>query len=206
VKHAGEFRPESAEAYDSLTGLVNERGLFERLDADLKRCREQLGALALLLCGVDGLSQLEARFGGAARARLVQAIAAALCRTSRKEDCVARVGDEFALLLQGFPKSAFDTKRSRIAALVVGVGVAHFGEMALAARVGDAYFPADASDAESLLAIAAERLRAAPPLPDRLTEDLARIAAAMDESHAWKSDPAVFAEPYRAATVRKHSS
>jgi diguanylate cyclase (GGDEF)-like protein len=180
VKHALRHSPPDPTAFDPLTGLPNERGLFQRLDADLNRCRRHLRSLALLFCGVDGLAEVQARYGDQARTRLIQSIAAGLRRTSRKEDCVARLGDEFALLLEEFPKSAFDSKRSSLGALVVGVGVAHFGERLLAVRVGDAYFPGDASDAEGLLSAAAARQRSAAPVPDRLTEELERFAAVLD--------------------------
>jgi diguanylate cyclase (GGDEF)-like protein len=180
VKHALQYTPADPAACDALTGLPNERGLFQRLDADLKRCRRQLRTLALLLCGVDGLAEVQARFGDQAHKRLIQAIAAGLRRTSRKQDCVARLGDEFALLLEEFPKTGFESKRSSMAALVVGVGVAHFGERLLALRVGDAYFPGDAGDAEGLLSAAAARQRYAAPVPDRVTEELERIAAALE--------------------------
>jgi diguanylate cyclase (GGDEF)-like protein len=180
VKHAMQHSPPDPAALDPLTGLPNERGLLQRLDADLNRCRRQLRTLALLLCGVDGLAEVQARFGDQARQRLIQSIAAGLRRTSRKEDCVARLGDEFALLMDEFPKSAFESKRSSLAALVVGVGVAHFGERLLAVRVGDAYFPGDAKDADGLLSAAAARQRAAAPVPDRLTEELERFAAVLD--------------------------
>jgi diguanylate cyclase (GGDEF)-like protein len=181
VKHAlRHSSPADPAALDPLTGLPNERGLFQRLDADLNRCRRQLRTLALMLCGVDGLAEVQARYGDQARQRLIQSIAAGLRRTSRKEDCVARLGDEFALLMEEFPKSAFDGKQSSLAALVVGVGVAHFGDRLLAVRVGDAYFPGDANDAEGLLSAAAARQRAAAPVPDRLTEELERFAAVLD--------------------------
>ncbi len=180
VKHARQCAPADPAALDPLTGLPNELGLFQRLDADLKRCRRQLRTLALLLCGVEGLAEVQARFGDHARQRAVQSIAAALRRASRKEDCVARLGDEFALLLEEFPKAAFESKRSSMAALVVGVGMAHFGESLLAVRVGDAYFPRDAGDAEGLLSAAAARQRDAAPIPDRVREDLARVSSVLD--------------------------
>jgi diguanylate cyclase (GGDEF)-like protein len=180
VKHALRQAPADPAVCDLLTGLPNERGFFQRLDADLKRCHRQLRTLALLLCGVDGLAEVGARFGDQARKRLVQAIAAALRRTNRKGDCVARLGDEFALLLEEFPETAFDSKRSSIAALVVGVGVAQLGERPLAVRVGAAYFPDDAGDAEGLLSAAAARQRAAAPVPDSLTEDLERLIVTME--------------------------
>jgi diguanylate cyclase (GGDEF)-like protein len=179
VKHALQHAPIDPAAFDPLTGLPNERGLFQRLDAGLKRCRRQLQTMALLICGVDGLAEVQARFGERARERLVQAIAAGLRRTCRKEDCVARLGDEFALLLEGFPTAAFESKRSSMAALVMDAGVADFGERPLSIRVGAAYFPDDAVDAEGLLAAAAARQRAAAPVPDRLTEELERLGAAM---------------------------
>jgi diguanylate cyclase (GGDEF)-like protein len=180
VKHAALQTPPDAAEFDQLTGLPNERALFQRLDGDLARCRRQLRTLALLLCGVDGLAEVQARYGDQARKRLVQAIAAGLRRTSRKEDCVARLGDEFALVLEEFPKTAFESKRSSIGALVVGLGVAHFGERLLAVRVGDAYFPGDAASAEGLLSAAAARQGTAAPIPDRITEELERIAAVLN--------------------------
>jgi diguanylate cyclase (GGDEF)-like protein len=181
VKHAQQGAPADPAAFDALTGLPNEVGLFQRLDADLKRCRRQLRTLALLLCGVDGLSEVQARFGDHARQRTLQSIAAALRRTSRKDDCVARLGDEFALLLEEFPKSAFETKLSSMAAMVAGVGVAHFGERLLAVRAGDAYFPNDAGDAEGLITVATARQRDAAPIPDRTGEDLERLASALGQ-------------------------
>lgn len=181
VKHALECPAVDPQLFDSRTGLANERGLFQRMDADLKRCRRQLRTLALLLCGIDGLSEVRARFGDEARSRLIQAVAAGLRRTSRKEDCVARMGDEFALLMEGFSNTAFESKRSNLAATVVGVGIAHFGERLLAARVGAAYFPVDANDAEGLLAAASASLGIAPPIPDPLTEGIARLAVAIND-------------------------
>jgi diguanylate cyclase (GGDEF)-like protein len=180
VKHALGQPPADPAAFDPLTGLPNERGLFRRLDEDLKRCRRQLRTLALLLCGVDGLAEVQARFGGDAHGRLLRDIAAELRRTCRKGDCVARLGDEFALLLEGFPASAFEGKRDSMAKLVVGAGMAHAGERPLAVRVGAAYFPGDAEDPEGLLSAAAVRQRAAAPVPDHLAEDLERTLTAME--------------------------
>ena len=56
VGHALEY--ESADrlaAVDTLTGLPNRRALFQRLDADLARCRRGHGKLAVLVCEIDPL-------------------------------------------------------------------------------------------------------------------------------------------------------
>lgn len=184
VKHAlGPGRPDPA-ACDPLTGLPNERGLFQRLDALLMGCRRRRAALAVLVCGVDGLTEVRARFGESALDRLVQAVGSGLRRTCRREDCVARFGDEFALALGGFPTAAFEAKRASMAALVEGIGVAHFGERFLSIRAGAAWFPGDAQDAEGLLATAARRQSASGPAPDRLAEELGRIGEALNTANA----------------------
>jgi diguanylate cyclase (GGDEF)-like protein len=184
VKHAlGPACPDPA-ACDPLTGLPNERGLFRRLDALLLDCRRSRETLAVLLCAVDGLTEVRARYGEAALGRLVQTIGAGLRRTCRREDCVARLGDEFALALEGFPAAAFDAKRTSMAALVEGIGLAHFGERRLSIRAGAAWFPDDAHDAEGLLAAAAARQKLSASAPDRLAEELEIFSAALNDAGA----------------------
>jgi len=65
-------------ACDILTGLPNERGLFERLDAMLMSCRGGPATLAVLVVELNGLAEVGARFGEAALSRLVQAIGSGL--------------------------------------------------------------------------------------------------------------------------------
>ena len=84
---------------DPLTGLYNARGLLARIEAELARCRRYHQPVALLLVDLDGLKQINDRYGhhagDAALVRLGDAIRSQL----RETDVAARWGgDEFAIL------------------------------------------------------------------------------------------------------------
>jgi hypothetical protein len=48
---------------DALTGLTNARGFFDRLDRELARSRRYREPLALLLVDLDGLKDINDRYG-----------------------------------------------------------------------------------------------------------------------------------------------
>jgi diguanylate cyclase (GGDEF)-like protein/putative nucleotidyltransferase with HDIG domain len=140
VEHALEH--ESADrlaAVDILTGLPNRRALFQRLDSELARCRRSHATLAVLVCEIDGLSQ-----------RLSKVIASDLRHMCREDDCVARMGEGFVLVLGGFSARDLPEKRHAIEALLAKVAPSD----PLVARIGAAYYPEDGAYAEDLLACA----------------------------------------------------
>ncbi|UJA19469.1 diguanylate cyclase [Thermoleophilia bacterium SCSIO 60948] len=88
---------------DPLTGLPNRRAFEERLDRALARLREG-DSLALLVCDLDGLKQINDTRGHAAGDRALKTAAQALVRTAagRRGAFAARLsGDEFCVLLEG---------------------------------------------------------------------------------------------------------
>jgi diguanylate cyclase (GGDEF)-like protein len=85
---------------DSLTGLANRRAWDETLGREFERVRRQDLAMAVLLCDLDQLKEINDRFGHAAGDRVLKAAADVLIQRVRAGDLVARLGgDEFAVLL-----------------------------------------------------------------------------------------------------------
>lgn len=140
---------------DPATALPNERALFLRLDAELARCRRNRGTLAVLVCDVDGAPRMGRRSGA------LRAVAAGLRRLCREEDCVARMGDRFVLVLGSFAKRHLGEKRRRIEALMAELSPAAGGGIPPVVNVGAAFYPDDGGYAEDLLAAADARMNLA---------------------------------------------
>lgn len=85
---------------DSVTGLVNRRGLQDRLDDALKHAARQGSKVAVAFCDLDGFKLINDSLGHAAGDDLLNSVATRLVTTVRPEDTAARFGgDEFVLVL-----------------------------------------------------------------------------------------------------------
>jgi len=156
VAHALQYESlEKLATEDAATRLPNERALFLRLDAELARCRRTRGRLAVLVCDVEA-PRLRRRPGA------LRAVAAGLRRLCREEDCVARMGDRFVLVLSSFAEHHLAEKRRRMEAMIAEIGPAVDGERPVV-QVAAAFFPDDGAYAEDLLAVAEARMTAAAP-------------------------------------------
>jgi diguanylate cyclase (GGDEF)-like protein/putative nucleotidyltransferase with HDIG domain len=165
VAHAlHEERAGQLAAVDTLTGLPNRRALFQRLDAELARCRRSHSALGLVVFEIDGFP-LHGGPGGhrgapAAR-RLWKDIASRLRQICREDDCVARMGEGFVLALGNFAARDLPEKRRLIEFILADLAPAVAGAGPLVPRIGAAYYPDDGAYAEDLLATADLRLNGA---------------------------------------------
>lgn len=124
-------RAEAADAatQDSLTGLLNRRGLELTADSILRAARRKNAPVALLFIDLDQLKATNDTFGHVAGDALICEAARHLAETFRDADAVARVGgDEFAvLLLDAGPKDAaylVSRARSALSRTPASVGVA----------------------------------------------------------------------------------
>lgn len=100
---------------DPLTGLLNARGLFNRLDAELVRLRRYRHPLALLLVDLDGLKDINDRFGHRAGDEAIGTLAGVIRSELRKVDVGARWGgDEFAILAPNTSSTAAVALAERI--------------------------------------------------------------------------------------------
>lgn len=87
---------------DSLTRLANRRGWDRAIERECARVRRDGGTLAVLLCDVDRLKEINDTFGHAMGDVVLQEIAGQIERRLRSSDLVARIGgDELAVLAVG---------------------------------------------------------------------------------------------------------
>ncbi len=92
---------------DSLTGLLNRRGLDEIAAREESRCERYGHNACVFSIDVNGLKQVNDEQGHRAGDRLIVRIAKALKAAARKSDVVARVGgDEFLILAPECSKMA----------------------------------------------------------------------------------------------------
>ena len=104
---------------DSLTGLWNARGLFRRLDTELARSRRYREPFALLLLDLDGLKNINDRYGHDAGDEALRGLAEAIRSELREADVPARWGgDEFALLAPNTSSVAAIALAERIRSLI----------------------------------------------------------------------------------------
>ncbi|MFN7923366.1 MAG: diguanylate cyclase [Bryobacteraceae bacterium] len=152
-------RAENTATTDFLTGLPNARSLFMHLHEELARAQRDCTVLAVVVCDLDGFKQVNDRFGHLAGNQLLQKIAAALRDHCREYDYVARMGgDEFVVVFPGMTPDDIRVRISELAAIATEAGRQLHGEEIVGLSAGEAYFPADGSDAEALLVVADRRM------------------------------------------------
>jgi diguanylate cyclase (GGDEF)-like protein/PAS domain S-box-containing protein len=84
---------------DELTGLLNRRGFFVKVDEVQRRARRSDAQVLLMYFDVDGLKRVNDEMGHAAGDRLLVAAADVLRTAFREKDVLARLGgDEFVAL------------------------------------------------------------------------------------------------------------
>ena len=139
-----------------VSGLPNRRAFEEMLDRELARSERTSGSFAVVLLDVDGLKQVNDRFGHAAGDALIRGVGHALQSAIRPYDFAARYGgDEFALILADTHDSEkrIATRISQASSAVSGPNGSGYSM-----SIGLARFPADGKTAESLLATADARM------------------------------------------------
>ncbi len=91
---------ESMALTDQLTGLFNRRGFFTLAKRELKRAERSAKGMLLFFADLDGLKNINDRFGHKEGDRALIAAAKILAQTFRTSDIVSRIGgDEFAILV-----------------------------------------------------------------------------------------------------------
>jgi diguanylate cyclase (GGDEF)-like protein/PAS domain S-box-containing protein len=138
-------------AKDPLTGLPNYRHLVETVDTEIKRSERTAREFALLFLDLDGLKQINDRFGHLVGSQALCRLADVLCICSRNLDTPARFGgDEFALVLPETGQAPANLVARRICE-----GLANDGrEPKLSVSIGVAVYPKDGENVESFLGAA----------------------------------------------------
>jgi diguanylate cyclase (GGDEF)-like protein/PAS domain S-box-containing protein len=162
-------------ARDSLTGLSNYRHLAEVLDMEIKRSGRTGREFALLLFDLDGLKQINDRYGH-------QTGSHALCRVAdvlsfcRDIDTAARYGgDEFAVVLPETGVEAANQVAQRICESIAHDGMGPL----LSVSIGVAVYPHDGERIEALLRKADVAMYAMKAKKRELIDESQRVAHQM---------------------------
>jgi len=152
-------RSEHLARHDALTGVANRR----RLDAELDAAIRTAGSgppFALHLLDVDGLKDINDRWGHAAGDVLLAAVARALSASVRSGDVVARFGgDEFAVIQRDATAETADILAERMHdAVAVPVTLRNGTRIVPRVSVGVALYGVDGTSAAALLDAADNRL------------------------------------------------
>jgi diguanylate cyclase (GGDEF)-like protein len=113
----------------------------------------------VVVCDLDGFKGVNDRFGHLTGNRLLEALADRFRKSCRTGDFVARLGgDEFVLLLDGIGPGEIASRVAQFREMVRGTGRAICKEDVLDASFGAAFFPADGTTSDELLAAADQRM------------------------------------------------
>jgi diguanylate cyclase (GGDEF)-like protein len=142
---------------DSLTGLLNRRGMEERLDRELDRAQEDRRALSLIVLDCDDFKEVNDRAGHEFGDALLREIGLVLQRSCPESGSAARLGgDEFVIILPGTDAdAAFEMAERLRTELDNGLADAGFP---LRLSAGLSTYPYDGSGATQLLRAADQAL------------------------------------------------
>lgn len=138
-------------AKDPLTGLANYRHLVDILDTEIRRSMRTRREFALLLLDLDGLKQINDRYGHMTGSEALCRLADILSMGCRGIDTAARFGgDEFALVLPETGVESANLVAHRIRDKVANDGV----KPSLSVSVGVALYPIHGDKLDILLGAA----------------------------------------------------
>jgi diguanylate cyclase (GGDEF)-like protein len=141
---------------DDLTGALNRRAFFARLDDELARARPAGTPVTLVLYDLDGFKRINDEHGHPTGDTALRAFAQGLEANLRASDSVGRIGgDEFALVLIGADPVSEARILARLATTLASGGP---GTTEVLASFGAARFPDDGVSRDDLVATADRRL------------------------------------------------
>ncbi|MFL5721672.1 MAG: GGDEF domain-containing protein [Chloroflexota bacterium] len=139
---------------DPLTGLANERTVGRMLELELARAGRQGSEVSLAMFDIDDFRTTNREGGTEAGDQVLRRVAAVLAESVRLVDTVGRIGgDEFVLIAPG--------SAGAVVAQRVLDGIAALppvGGSVITVSAGVARFPADGTDAQSLIGAATDGL------------------------------------------------
>jgi diguanylate cyclase (GGDEF)-like protein/PAS domain S-box-containing protein len=143
-----EARAQVLAVTDSLTGLGNYRRILDVLGTEIERSGRTGRPFAVLLLDVDGLKDINDRYGHLAGGRVLCRVGDVLRLVCRAIDTAARYGgDEFAVILPETNASA----AARVASRIRERMATDTAQPALSASIGVAVYPRDGETIEGLL-------------------------------------------------------
>lgn len=150
-------RMEQAALTDALTGLRNRRAFQDDLESLMAAARRHHHPLCVVQMDLDGLKQINDRWGHEEGDRLLQEFARHLRDAMRAEDRSYRLGgDEFAMILSHSPIGSQEVILERLQAVIATVRAQGFLDADVS--VGVAFFPDEAVSSRDLLRLADGRM------------------------------------------------
>lgn len=165
VGRAGAMRLSSVR--DGLTGLLSRGHFEERLATELIRSARQKRPMALAVIDLDGFKRVNDTHGHPAGDLVLREVGTRLITGVRRTDLSARIGgDEFALVFVDTSVEDATAKLEEIRAAVAAqvVRLRNDSGVGVTLSAGVAVAPDDATDAETLVAVADRRLLQAKQL------------------------------------------
>jgi diguanylate cyclase (GGDEF)-like protein len=155
-RRESEARIEALAYSDALTELPNRVALLERLDATIIES-ERLGIrAAVLFLDIDGFKAVNDTIGHRGGDAVLAEVARRLRSTLRREEFIGRLGgDEFAIIMTHIKsRSQLESIAQRIGSVLTAPFAVDEHRFSLAASLGVAIYPDDATTRDELLAVA----------------------------------------------------
>jgi diguanylate cyclase (GGDEF)-like protein len=142
--------------HDALTGLPNRRLLNDRIEKAMQHADRTHQLMALLYIDLDGFKEANDQHGHQCGDALLKMVASRLRVATRAEDTVARIGgDEFIILLSDI--TALEDAvhpASKLLQLLATPCSTNGLTVRVSASIGIAFYPSDAKDVDTLIALA----------------------------------------------------
>ncbi len=145
-------RLEELATTDGLTGCLNKRTFLEALDAKIRSAQRFQKKLSLIVTDIDHFKNVNDTYGHATGDVVIKELGAILIRVKRETDLVARFGgEEFCVLCEETDTDGAVLLAERVREeLAKTVFQTELGKLRVAASLGVATFPGDASSASGL--------------------------------------------------------
>jgi diguanylate cyclase (GGDEF)-like protein len=146
--------------HDMLTGLVNRRAFFDRLDMEILRTRRSGLLLGIFFLDLDRFKQVNDSLGHSMGDELLKQVAHRLLTSVRETDTVARfAGDEFVVMVHDVHhKHEFEKVKTKLIDIFSEPFHLRDTEQIVGGSVGMSVYPLDGSDAIKLIEKADERM------------------------------------------------
>jgi diguanylate cyclase (GGDEF)-like protein len=156
-------RLEEMATTDGLTGCLNKRAFLEELEAKIRSAQRFHKKLSLIVTDIDHFKSVNDTYGHATGDVVIKELGAILMRVKRETDRVARFGgEEFCVLCEETDTEGAVQLAERVREeLHRTVFQTELGKLKVAASLGVATFPQDASSSHALFEITDKALYAA---------------------------------------------
>jgi diguanylate cyclase (GGDEF)-like protein/PAS domain S-box-containing protein len=148
---------------DPLTGLLNHRAFYKRLEEEVERAQRMRQSLAVIVIDLDNFKFFNDAYGHAAGDSVLQTVASNLRACCRSYDVIARFGgDEFAVVMPHSSAETASVFATRLRTIMQESGYQPEGydvKIPLGVSVGYALFPDEVPTRADILNLADQRLR-----------------------------------------------